>query len=67
MSQQLVKPMHLTGFVGMVAANLIFVFSLGYVRQHFHGTFKVLHVIGVISLFVAVRRRTFVDYLPADR
>lgn len=54
-NQQLVKPSHLSGFVGLVAANLLFVSSLAWVREKFHGTFKVLHVVSIIALFVSVR------------
>ena len=47
--------MHLTGFVALLAADLIFVFSLDWMRQRFHGTFKLLHVLGVIVLIITVR------------
>jgi hypothetical protein len=54
-SQQLAKPLHLTGFVALLAADALFVFSLSWMRQRFHGTFKLLHVLGVIVLFISVR------------
>lgn len=68
-SQQLAKPLHLTGFVALLAADALFVFSLSWMRQRFHGTFKVLHVLGVIVLFISVRSVRICIYvtLPDSR
>ncbi|KIP02275.1 hypothetical protein PHLGIDRAFT_96160 [Phlebiopsis gigantea 11061_1 CR5-6] len=51
-NHQLFKPTHLTGFVALIAADVMFVTSLSWMRQRFHGTFKTLHVLGMIVFLI---------------
>lgn len=62
-NQQLFKPTHLTGFVALIAADVILVTSLSWMRQRFHGTFKTLHVLGVIVFLIGVRTAASISRL----
>ena len=54
LAESLKKPVPLSGLVGLIAADLLFLFSVEFMRRRFFHTFIVLHVISVIAFFAAV-------------
>ena len=53
LSTQLAKPIHTYGFVALLAADALALFSTDFMRRRFYGTFIVMHVVGVITFLVA--------------
>ena len=53
-SATFMKPVPLSGLVGLVAADCLYLFSLEFVRRRFFHAFIVVHVLGVIVFLAAV-------------
>ncbi|PSR76381.1 hypothetical protein PHLCEN_2v8477 [Hermanssonia centrifuga] len=51
---QMAKPMHVYGFVALLAADALILFSTDFMRRQYYGTFIVMHVIGVVTFLVTV-------------
>ncbi|KAI0695248.1 hypothetical protein BC835DRAFT_1415000 [Cytidiella melzeri] len=61
--QELAKATPLSGLVGLIAADCLYLFSVEFIRRRFFHTFLVLHVLSVVVFFAAVYAHS-ADSLP---